>query len=180
MTPVFFGKDGLFEGYSPINTERWIHYGDASVSFGMVVVVAFILKYGDVAEDSKAMSEASRDKELAVVVFCQFYSYMLAICRGTFTYIDGYIKDRAFYTAYELCMGEGRPLEVKATHNTICRAGFVVLDEVYFGYFFFEFLLVVAFEEVASGILEDSGLDDYYSFYICLDYIHIIMLHYYH
>lgn len=78
--PVFVGKDGLFEGYSPINAERWIHDGDASVSFGMVVVVTLVLEYCCIAQDCEAMGEASWYEELAVIVLGQEAGYVLAIC----------------------------------------------------------------------------------------------------
>ncbi len=46
------------------------------------------------------------------------------------------------------------------------------MDEVYFGYLLVEDLLVVAFEEVASGVFEDVGLYYYWAFYVCFDYLH--------
>ena len=57
---------------------------------------------------------------------------------------------------------------METTHDAVGGAGFIVLDEVHFANFFFKFLLVVAFEEVASGILEDSWLDNYRAFYVGL------------
>ena len=111
----------------------------------MVEAVAFVLKDGDGAEDSEAVSEASWNEELAVIVLGQFDGYVLAVCWGAFTDVDGYIEDSSFDAADKLGLSEGRVLEVKATHDAVGGAGFVVLDEVYFGYFFVEFLLVVGF-----------------------------------
>ena len=93
MIFVFVGKDCLFEGYSPINAERWIHDGDASVSFGMVVVVALVLEHSRIAEDCKAMGEASWNEELAVVVLGQEAGYVFAVCGGTFADVNGNVED---------------------------------------------------------------------------------------
>ncbi len=64
---------------------------------------------------------------------------------------------------------------MEASHYAVGGAGFVVLDEVYGADFSVEDLLVVAFEEVASGVFEDAGLEDDYSFYISFDYLHICL-----
>lgn len=79
MFKVLFREDGLGLVYLPVDAEGWILYRNAAVSFGMVVVVTFILEDSYITENSKAMGEASGDKELAMVVLSQFYSYMLAI-----------------------------------------------------------------------------------------------------
>ena len=91
--PVFVGKDGLFEGYFPINAERWIHDGDASVCFRMVVVVALILEHCCIAQNCETMGEASWNEELAVVVFGQEAGYVLAVCGGTFADVYGNIEN---------------------------------------------------------------------------------------
>ena len=138
----------------------------------MVIVVAFILKYGDVAEYSEAMCETSWNEKLVMIVFCQFNDYMLAVGWRAFANINCDIKDSTLYTADEFGLSEGWLLEMQTAHDPVGGAGFVVLYEVDFGYFLIEFLLVVAFEEVASGILEYSWLDDYRAFYVGFDYIH--------
>ncbi len=53
----------------PVDSEGGILDGDATVGFGVVVVVAFVLEYGDVTEDCESVGKASRDEELTVVVF---------------------------------------------------------------------------------------------------------------
>ena len=139
MMPVFVGKDGLFEGYSPINAERWIHDGDASVRFRMIVVVALVLEHSRIAQDCKAMGEASWYEELAVIVFGQEAGYVLAVCGGTFAYVYGNVEDLSAHAPYELRLSKGWSLKVESAHHSIRGAGFVVLDEVYFGNFLIEF-----------------------------------------
>ncbi len=148
--------------------------GDATVGFWVVVVVAFVLEDGDVAEDGEAVGKASWNEELAMVVFGQFYRYMLAVCRGAFADVDGYVKDCAFDASYELGLGEGRTLEVEATHHAVGRAGLVVLDEVYFGDLLVKGLLVVAFEEVTTSIFEDFRLNYINTIYFCLYNMHVL------
>ncbi len=140
----------------------------------MEVVIAFVLEDGDVAEDGKAVGEASGDKELAMVVFGELNCYVLAVGWGAFANVDGYVKHCAFDATDELGLGEGWALEVEATHYAVGGTRFVVLDEVYFGNLLIEDLLVVAFKEVASGVFEDAGLEDYWAFYMGLYYIHMV------
>lgn len=51
------------------------------------------------------MGKALMDEELAMIVFCQLYCYVLAVSRGAFTDIYSYIEDSAFYTTYQLALG---------------------------------------------------------------------------
>ena len=76
------------------------------------------------------MSKALWYEELAMIVFCQFYSHMLAISRGAFTNIHGYIEDSTFYAADQLALGIRWTLEVQASHYTIAAHRLVVLAEV--------------------------------------------------
>ncbi len=91
MVGIFFGEDSFGWIYHPINTKTRVEYGDSPVRFGAVVVVAFVLEDGGVTEDGKAVGETSWDEELAVIVFGQFYCYVLAVCRGAFTGVHGYV-----------------------------------------------------------------------------------------
>ena len=68
---VFFGEKCLCRVYLPVDTKTFVKDGDASVCFGMVVVVAFVLEHCRIAHDCEAMGEASWDEELAVVVLGQ-------------------------------------------------------------------------------------------------------------
>ena len=124
------------------------------------------------------MSKTLRDKELTMIVFCQFYSYMLAISRGTFTNIYSYIEDSTFYTAYQLALGIWWALEVQASHHTIAAHRLVILAEVNtvsqdWGNLLFKLSLAEALEEVATGVFEDAGLNDEHVGNICLYYFHI-------
>ena len=65
------------------------------------------------------MGKALWDEELDVIIFCQFYSYMLAISRRTLANIYCYIKDSAFYAAYQFALGIWWTLEVQASHHAI-------------------------------------------------------------
>ena len=69
----------------PINTEAIIKDGDTSIGFRMIEVITLVLEDGGLGEDGEAVGKALRNEELAMVIFCQLYRYMLAISRGTFT-----------------------------------------------------------------------------------------------
>ena len=49
---------------------------------------------------------------------------------------------------------------MQTSHNAIAAHGFIVLHEIDFSHFFFEFSLGEALEEVATGITEFFGFDD--------------------
>ena len=66
---VFFGEDGFGGVDSPVNAEGVVENGDASVGFGVVELVAFVLEYGYVAEHGEAVGESLGDEELEVIVF---------------------------------------------------------------------------------------------------------------
>ena len=65
------------------------------------------------------MGKALRDEELVMIIFCQLYSHMLAISRGTLADIHCYIEDSTLYAAYQLALGVRWALEVQASHDAI-------------------------------------------------------------
>ena len=123
------------------------------------------------------MSKTLRDEELAMIVFCQFYSHMLAISRGSPANIYSYIEYSAFYAAYQLALGIWWALEMQTTHYAITTHRLVVLAEVYtvpqdWGNLFCKPSLAEPLEEVATSITEEAWLYNEYAIYIGFDYIH--------
>ena len=96
----------------PINTESVIEDADASICLWMIEVITLVLEDGGLGEDGEAMGKALWDEELNMIVFCQFYSYMLAISRVAFADIYCYIEHSTFYATYQLTLGIRRALEV--------------------------------------------------------------------
>ena len=123
------------------------------------------------------MSKALWNEELDMIVFCQFYSYMLAISRRAFTNIYCYIEHSTFYATYQLALCVRWPLEVQASHNTIATHALIILAEVNtmsqdWGYLLFKLSLAEALEEVATRVAEEAWLYNEYAFNISFDYIH--------
>ena len=123
------------------------------------------------------MGKALWDEELAMIVFCQFYSHMLPISRGAFTNIYRYIEDSAFYAADQLALGIWWTLEVQTSHHAIAAHRLVVLAEVNTMSqdrrdLLFKLSLAEALEEVATRVAEEAWLYNEDAFYICFDYIH--------
>ena len=79
MLRIFFGKIGMLGWDLPINTEGIIEDADATIGFRMIEVITLVLEDGSLGEDGEAMGKALWDEELAMIVFCQLYSYMLTI-----------------------------------------------------------------------------------------------------
>ena len=127
------------------------------------------------------MSKALWNEELAMIVFCQFYCYVLAISRRAFTNIYSYIKDSTFYAAYQLALCVRWTLEVQASHYAIAAHRLVVLAEVNtvsqdWGNLFFKLSLAEALEEVATSVAEEAWLYNENAINFCFDYIHCFNL----
>ena len=123
------------------------------------------------------MGKALRNKELTLIVFCQFYSYMLAISRRTLADVYCYIEYSAFYAAYQLALSIRWTLEVQASHYAITAHRLVVLAEVNtvsqdWGNLLFKLSLAEALEEVATSVAEEAWLYNEDAFYFCFYYIH--------
>ena len=131
MLRVLLREDGFVGRYRPVNAKALDEDRDASIGFGMIEIVAFILEHSGLAQHGKAMSEAFRDEELTVVVFGQLHSHMLAIGRRAFAYVDSDVEHGTLHATHQLALGEGRTLKVKTTHHAIRRHALVVLTELY-------------------------------------------------
>lgn len=125
------------------------------------------------------MGKALWNEKLAMIVFCQFYSYMLAIGRGAFANIYSDIEDSAFHTAYQLALSIRRTLVVQASHHAITAHRLVVLAEVNtvsqdWGNLFFKLSLAETLKDVATRVTEETWLNNENAFNICFDYIHFL------
>ena len=79
MLCIFLRKIGMFCWNFPIDTESVIEDADTTISLWMIEVITLVLEDGGLGEDGEAVGKALWDEELAMIVFCQFYSHMLAI-----------------------------------------------------------------------------------------------------
>lgn len=66
MFGVLFAEKGLVGWDLPIDAEGGVEDADASICLWGIEVVALVLEDGGLAEDSKAMGEASGNEELTV------------------------------------------------------------------------------------------------------------------
>lgn len=103
------------------------------------------------------MVKTTRDEELTVVIFGQFYGNVLTVGWRAFADINGYIKNGTFDASNQLGLGERRGLEVKASHYAISRHRLVVLYELDamtkdWGHSFIEVSLGETLEEVSTNI----------------------------
>ena len=98
----------------PVNAERFVKNGYATVCFRMVEVVAFILENGGFAEYGEAMCEAARHEELSVIVLCKFHSNVLAVCGRSFADVYSHVKYGTFYATHELALRVRRTLDRKS------------------------------------------------------------------
>ncbi len=172
MTKILGAKDYLINRNLPVDAEGFVLDGDAAVGFRRIEVVTLVLEDCGLAENGKAMGEAARDEELAVVVFTEFYSNMTAVSRRAFADVYCDIENPALDTAHELALSVRRLLEMKSAHNSVGGHAFVVLDKIYRTDLLVEFTLGERLEKVAPVIFKDFGLYDYDTVYRGFDYFH--------
>ena len=119
MLQVFLAKYRLFYRYAPVNAQGFILDIDAAIGLGMIKLVALVLKNGGFGENGEAVSEATRDKKLTMIVFCQFYCHMLPECRRAFADVNSYVEYCALHTAHEFALGIWHALIMQSTHHTV-------------------------------------------------------------
>ena len=147
----------------------------------MIELITLILEHGCFAQYGKAVGKAFGNKELAMIVLSQFHSHMLAVGWTTFANIDSHIKDCAFDAAHQFALCEWRALKVQAAHYTIGGFTLIILDEGYrmsedWGHLLIELSLRDGFEEIASRIFENAGLNYQNAIYGGFDYVHVFFL----
>ena len=147
--------------YLPINSKAIIKDRDASIGFWMIEVITLILEDSCFRENGETMSKALWNEELAMIIFCQFYSHMLAVSRGAFTNINCNIKNSTLYATHQLTLSIRWTLEVQASHYAVTTHRLVVLAEVNtvsqdWGNLFFKLSLAEALEEITTSITEEA------------------------
>lgn len=119
MLGVFLRKYCLVGKYLPVDAKIRVEDVDASVGLWGIEVVALVLADGGFAEGGKDMGKAFRDEDLTVVVFTEFYGYMLAIGRRALADIYRYIEHLDTNAGDELALCVRGCLEVEASHHAI-------------------------------------------------------------
>lgn len=92
MMFVLLREDGFGDVQLPVYAKRRIYNRDPAVGFGAIVVVTFILEYSCVTQNCEAMSESTRNEELAVIMLCQQAADVLAVCGRSLADIDCHVK----------------------------------------------------------------------------------------
>ena len=109
------------------------------------------------------MSKALGDEELAMIIFCQLYSYMLTISWRALADIYCNIEDSTLYAAYQLALGIRWTLEVQTSHHAIAAHALIILAEVNtmsqdWGYLLFELWFAETLEQMATSITVEAWL----------------------
>ena len=81
---VFVRQYGLVGGDSPVDSEALVQNAYATVGFGMVELVAFVLEDGALAQYCEAVRKAFGDEELPVIVFRQLHRDALSVSGAAF------------------------------------------------------------------------------------------------
>ena len=73
---VFRAQDAACRVKLPVDAERRVGNGYASVGLGSIVVVAFVLEHGRGAEHRETVGESARNEELTVIFGREFHRHM--------------------------------------------------------------------------------------------------------
>jgi dTDP-4-dehydrorhamnose 3,5-epimerase len=85
------------------------------------VIKGAVLENNLVTQYAESVSESARNEELAVVVFCQFYGYVLSESRRAFPYIYCHIQYGSFNDPYQLAFLTITPLDFKYLATLLAR-----------------------------------------------------------
>lgn len=123
------------------------------------------------------MSKALWDEELAMIIFCQLYSYMLTISWRALADIYCNIEDSTLYAAYQLALGIRWTLEVQTLHHAIAAHALIILAKMNtmsqnWGNLLFKLSFAEALEEISSSIAEEAWLYNENAINFCFNYIH--------
>ena len=182
MFSVLFRKQCFLCGNTPVNSKTIIYYRNTSINFWMVELVTLILKDCRFTQHGKAVREATGNKELAMVIFGQFHSNVLAISGTPLANINCNIKNSSLYATNQFTLGERRCLKMQATHHAIAGHTFIILNEVDCMTKNGRHLLIKlspgeAFKEVSSFIAKDLWLYDQYAINSGFYYFHILFVY---
>ncbi len=119
MSRILIREQRTFRWDFPVYAQRIILDGYTAICFRRIKIIALILKDGCFAQHCKTVSEATRDKELTVVVLRQLYGDMTAISRGTLADIHSHVKHGTTDTTHKFALRKRRALEMKTAHHAI-------------------------------------------------------------
>jgi len=154
---VFFGEDGGWAG--PVDVDLGVGEVDAEVVAGGVDVGAFVGDVGEIGEDAKAVGEALGDEHLLVVFVGEYDGGPAAEGFGVAADVHGDVKDFAPDDVNEFGLRVFE-LIMQAADDVAGGAGVVVLNEGFLQSDFVVFMQVEGFEEKATVVTENFGLDD--------------------
>ena len=178
---VLLRQYGLIGRDSPVDSQAFVQNAYPSIRLRVVELVAFVLENRDLAKDGEAVGEAARDEELPVVFLRELYGDVLPVGRAAFAYVHCDVEHRTAHTPHQLALGEGRALEVQASHHAVAGHRFVVLDEADAvaedgSELFVELALREGFKKVAARVVENAGLEDQHAVEGGLEDFHILIL----
>ena len=84
MFCIFITEDGGGDGNTPIDIQGFIKDTDASIGLRVIKLITLVLEHSLIAQNHETMGKALGNKELAMIIFCKFYSYVLTIGWRTF------------------------------------------------------------------------------------------------
>lgn len=173
VVTVFLGENDVGGGNAPIDADCRVVPSNGTLRFGVVEVVALILKESFGAQNHKAVGHSARQEELSVVLLREFAADVSAECGAVFADIDCVVDHTSAHAPNEFALSVRRQLIVQAAQHAVRRFTLVVLHEGdvqprLTG----ELLGVVTLEKVSALVAKYFWLDDENSLYFGFDYVH--------
>lgn len=129
MPLVLLREKDILDRQRPVDAYVRVIPGYSAFRFGVVELIAFVLEQRLLAQDGETVGEALRDEGLEVVLPCQLYHLIFAICRGILAQVHSHIQDTAFNYPDKLALGKRRLLEMQATEDAVAAQTLIVLYE---------------------------------------------------
>ena len=157
--PVAVRKQRLVD--RPVDSDLRVVPGDHKFVGPVVVVVAFVLHVGGLADHTEAVSKTARDVELAKVVLRQDAAGPTQKRRRAAPDVHGDIEDLASRNANQLRLLPAA-LEVESAQSGAAGPRVVVLNPRSLQAAFTERGRVVALQEEAAAVPVNRGIDDHH------------------
>ena len=116
MVRILLRKNTVLGGHLPINAKVWVIPCNSAFALWCIVVVALVLKNGIIALHCKSMCKTTCDEKLMMVLSRKNRCHMLAKRRAALSDVNSHIQHRALHHTHQLCLCEGRFLEMQTTH----------------------------------------------------------------
>ena len=104
MLGILLTQDCLLYWNAPVYSKALVKNAYATIGLGVVELIALVLEHRRLAQYGKSVGKAFGYEELTLILFTEFYGYVLAVGGASFADVYGYIKHFTTHAAEELAL----------------------------------------------------------------------------